>query len=211
MKKINRIGERYGRLIVKRPAEGAEIRSYTMWYCICDCGGELLVANVSLSTGATKSCGCLGAEMARDRLITHGKSRTPEYAAWRNMMSRCYDKTNIGYHNYGGRGIVVCDAWHEFEMFLSDMGVRPEGMSIDRINNNIGYSKSNCAWSNKEQQCSNTRRNRKLTYLGKTQTVTQWAKELNMDRAVLSYRANHWNSDELCLTAPLHRGVTPSI
>lgn len=106
-----------------------------------------------------KSCGCLGIEARGDRLRTHGRSKTKSYWLYRAIITRCYNPKSAAYKNYGGRGIVMCDEWKaSFEAFYAAMGERPEGLSIDRKNNDGPYSKDNCRWATPLQQANNKRR-----------------------------------------------------
>lgn len=109
------------------------------------------------------------------------KSATPTYKSWSSMMQRCYNSNNPSYHDYGGRGIVVCSRWHDFKMFFNDMGERPQNLSIERINNNLGYKPANCKWGTRQEQNNNTRRNRRITSAGETLTIAQWAERLDID------------------------------
>lgn len=105
------------------------------------------------------------------------------------MKRRCYDKNHESYHNYGGRGIEICDSWlNSFENFLEDMGQRPEGFSLDRVDNDKSYSKDNCRWATRKEQASNTRRNIRITFQGKTQILSEWCVELNLDYNLVKER-----------------------
>lgn len=143
-------GTRFGRLTVMRIDR-------SRWLCRCDCGNQCSVAYGALKRGNNRSCGCYH----RERLISdntkHGHSNSRTYHSWRAMMNRCYRVNQENYPRYGGRGITVCRRWHRFENFLKDMGVRPEGMTLDRKNNDRGYSKSNCRWATSSQQERNKR------------------------------------------------------
>lgn len=122
---------------------------------------------------------------------THGLSKTPEHNVWQLMKQRCTDPNVKNYHRYGGRGIKVCDRWlgvKGFENFLADMGRRPAGKSLERINNNKGYSPENCKWAEKLEQANNTHTNRFLTYEGKTMTIAQWAREVGLSMHTLYAR-----------------------
>jgi len=168
------IGKRFGRLVVVAPARDYITPSTgdrrRRWLCLCDCGKEKTIHESSLSRGYTKSCGCLNRELVLERNALHGaasrENRTPEFVVWVNMRQRCSNQTRPDWHNYGGRGIVVCPHWQEsFEAFLSDMGERPSPQhSIDRINNDGSYAcpkccppTGNCRWATREVQTSNRR------------------------------------------------------
>lgn len=210
VKPVDLTGMRFGRLVALHRATGEDALYYTRWWCRCDCGSEKFVARSSLKTGETTSCGCLQSEAVKRRRTTHGLSRTPEYYCWKNMLSRCYDSTDVSYQNYGARGIQVCSEWLIFESFLASMGVRPDGHSIERIDNDGDYEKKNCRWATRDEQMANTRVNRLVTYKGQTKTITQWGKELGLSRGVLAYRLKHWKDLETVMTAPAHPGLTPT-
>lgn len=164
---IDLTGKRFGRLLVMlsagRTIQGS--RSVRMWQCRCDCGRTLDVSRMNLTSGDTRSCGCLRVDSPNSR--THGHSRvgirTHEYNTWAAMVQRCTNPKTPNYQYYGARGIKVCDRWRDsFENFLADMGERPPGTSIDRRNNELGYEPGNCRWATKREQMRNTRHN-KLT------------------------------------------------
>ena len=149
----NRIGQRIGRLLVVKRApnklEGDAIRA--QWFCQCDCGNikKVLLSNLRAKHG-TISCGC-----ARR---FHGKHKTPEYVAWVSMLQRCTNPQSPSFHHYGGRGITVCERWLKFENFLADIGPRPSPeLSLQRINNDLGYFSENCKWATRKEQASNMR------------------------------------------------------
>lgn len=150
-------GERYGRLVVKsfhKKRKGKQI-----WMCLCDCGNEKPVVRCSLLAGYAKSCGCLNKEVASRTRTKHGCSKESWFCIYDGMVGRCSDPNHPSYHHYGGRGIHVCQSWLDNPMqFHLDMGDRPEGTSLDRIDNNAGYSPDNCRWASHEEQMQNTRR-----------------------------------------------------
>lgn len=180
------VGDRYGRwTIISRCASRCHV---TVWKCRCDCGTIKEVLSNSLRSGESLSCGCLKNELARARELEHGEShtRSREYCAWNNMKSRCQNKNNPGYRNYGGRGITVCARWeNSFALFLKDMGRCPVGLSLGRINNDLPYRPSNCRWETKKQQDNNRRNNVLITHDGITNTRAEWARILGISHEVI--------------------------
>lgn len=178
--------QKFGRLqpICRRPNIGIR----TIWLCKCDCGVEKEIPAASLTSGRTKSCGCLRKEVSSKQSRTHGLAGTPEYSSWNHMMVRCSDTSADNYKRYGGRGIAVIKRWHKFENFLKDMGPRPEGMSLERRKNDKGYSKANCCWATASEQMRNRRNSIFATHLGVTKPLMQWAEELGIQYATLHYR-----------------------
>lgn len=156
--RIDMIGQRYGSLIVTaitEPVKAVNGRSRRMAIAICDCGNKIQSDPGSISTGATSSCGC--ARVKHGHAIGANASRT--YNSWAMMMDRCRNPNNDRYERYGGRGIKVCDRWHEFANFLSDMRERPDDTSIDRIDSDGNYEPGNCQWATIVEQ----NRNRSVT------------------------------------------------
>ena len=131
---------------------------------------------------------------------THGMSLTPIYRVWRAMRNRCARVKNKDYADYGGRGITVCERWNSFESFLSDMGPRSEGMTIERHNANGNYEPSNCRWATRLEQAHNKRNNVHLTANGKTQTMSEWARELGVNHTAIVYRLKAGWSVERAVT-----------
>lgn len=136
----------------------------------------------------------------------HGRQgpRSPEYTAWANMLNRCRSLTAQRSHRYGGRGIRVCDRWLDFANFLADMGNRPgDDYSLERKDNNKGYSPDNCVWADRYAQANNTRRNIFFTFQGETLTLAQWARRRGLHVKTLRYRlVSGWDIEE-ALTAPI--------
>ena len=156
------------------------------WLFRCDCGNEKVVCVNNVKRNISKSCGCLYGK----HLITHNMSKTKVLESWHSMKNRCLNKNNPRYKYYGGRGITICKEWLKFENFYNDMGDRPENKTLDRIKNNLGYCKSNCKWSTIEEQNNNRSNNHFLTHKGKTQTIAQWARELDINYGILFKRIN---------------------
>lgn len=159
--RIDLSGRRFGRLVAMRvhSAQDGNVR----WECLCDCGGTCYPTRHNLQAGNHHSCGCLRREIASMKTLTHGESprsgSSREYNSWSGAKSRCFCPTSQKYPSYGGRGITMCAEWRDsFESFLRDMGRRPIGMSLDRINVNGHYEPSNCRWATDLEQGRNTTR-----------------------------------------------------
>lgn len=150
-------GRRFGLLVVDERV-GTTEDSKALWRCRCDCGGESVVRGCYLRSGHTKSCGCQkGRRNGEAAATTHGMSGTPTYGTWRKMIERCTNPNARQWEWYGGRGVTVCDRWRSFENFLADMGERPEGRTLDRVDVNGNYEPGNCRWATWPEQCANKR------------------------------------------------------
>ncbi len=162
-KRIDRVGNRYARLIVKqqwlKPRKDGSNRSVCL--CLCDCGFFCEIPAQSLVSGNTRSCGCIHKEELIARITTHGLSDSKTYQAWADMLNRCKNPGNPWFHNYGGRGISVCKKWRDsFEAFFKDVGIIPPGKELDRINNSGNYEPGNIRVTTRVINDMNTRRSK---------------------------------------------------
>lgn len=199
-------GQRFGRLLVlgyKHTPKGLR------WESKCECGAVVAHKANMLTSGNTRSCGCLRREEARALFTTHGMKRTTEYTIWSGIIHRCENPHYAGYANYGGRGIVMCERWRKsFEAFYADMGPRPsKGHSIDRIDNDGNYEPGNCRWATRAEQARNKRGVHLLTFNGKTMPLSDWAAEIGMRPQALTHRIVRGWTVEKALTTPLAGGA----
>lgn len=208
MSKVNDLtGQRFGRFVVLTRVENGKNRK-AQWLCRCDCGTEKIVHGYNLRTGRSKSCGCyqkdLIAQVGKSH-ATHGLSHTRLYAIWNGMVRRCHNPKAQRYDDYGGRGITVCDEWKNdfmaFREWALSNGYRDD-LSIDRKDNDKGYSPENCRWATDLDQANNMSSNKLLTYNGKTQNMKQWSEELGISYMALICRFERGWSVEKALSTP---------
>ena len=193
----DKTGLRFGRLVVK---ELISKKPVAKWTCVCDCGNETQVWGGHLKSGVTRSCGCLLIDFNKTSHKTHGMTKTRTYISWRSMISRCTLPSMPSYKRYGAKGIGFDKSWNDFNQFLKDMGERPEGMSLDRIDSSKSYSKENCRWATPAQQQANRKNCMHLTYNGTTKTAAEWASDLNLTKGAV------WN--RIKLGWPVEKAVT---
>jgi hypothetical protein len=201
----NLAGEKFGRLTVV----GRDILSLSRrikWVCRCECGNIKSLYGTNLVGGLTRSCGCYCSEVSAKRMSkmavgqthtkTHGYSKDPTYLSWVSLKMRCDKETRGNYKYYGGKGITYCDKWKTFEGFLEDMGTRPEGTTIDRIDSNKNYCPENCRWATKQEQVNNRKKIITAMFQGQEYPLTELSKMLGLEYQLLWQRrqrgANVW-------------------
>lgn len=189
--KINNVGKRFGRLLVIASYESYVTRTgkkKSMWQCKCDCGNDVCVMGTNLMSGHTKSCGCLNKDIVSKTKSKHRLCNDPSYSIWKGILSRCTNPKSTGFKHYGGRGVAVCERLVKFENFYSDMGTKPDGMSVERIDNNKGYSPDNCVWATHQDQCRNRRSSNIIEFDGQKKCLTEWAGIIGVHRSTLIER-----------------------
>ena len=195
--------QRFGRLIVIERVENDK-NNNAKWLCLCDCGIKKAIMRNYLVSGKTQSCGCLRKELSAARLTTHGKTNTRTYGIWTAMKKRCESSYDSSYESYGGRGIKVCEEWHEFESFYNWAITNgyADNLSIDRKDTNGNYEPSNCRWASDKVQANNKTNNHMLTHKGKTQTMSMWCDDLGIPRRRLENRIRRgWSTQRALTTA----------
>ncbi|MBU2704099.1 hypothetical protein Ga0466249_005252 [Sporomusaceae bacterium BoRhaA] len=202
---IDITGQKFGRLTAIERA-GVDRYGKILWLFSCNCGNQCIALGNSVRLGYKKSCGCIAKENAiklSKKNITHGLTGTRLFVIWTNMINRCYSPKNKFWHIYGGRGITVCDEWRSnpqaFVNWAIDNGYEDD-LTIDRKNNNNGYSPDNCRWATQIEQANNQRSNRMITAFGKTKTAQQWADGIGIQRSTLVSRIDHGWTPESALS-----------
>jgi|CXWL01.1.fsa_nt_gi hypothetical protein len=162
---------------------------HVMWRCKCICGKIVIASGILIRRGGVKSCGCWRREGKSKGNWKHGTAKEKWYSVWHGMMDRCYNPNHPAYKNYGKRGIKVCFRWHDPRTFFKDMGYKPEpGLSIERVDNNLGYSPENCRWSTFMEQGKNRRNNHLIAYNSEVRHLSEWARIYHLSNSTLSYR-----------------------
>lgn len=202
--------ETYGRLVVvskEKIINGKQQR--IICQCQCACGQVRRVRLDALKRGASQSCGCLQKEMVTERSMKHGhcsgNASSRAHMAWVAMTQRCGNINHKSFKDYGGRGVTVCERWAIFQNFLDDMGSPEPGQSIDRKDNNKGYSKDNCRWASSTDQGNNRRTNRVIEHEGKSMTVAEWARKIGVKQGLIHDRLRYGWTTQAALTTPVQR------
>ncbi len=204
MKRVVAPGERFGRLVVIEESL-AGTNGHRRMECLCDCGRRKAIALYSLTAGLTKSCGCYVVEQTRlmgKANATHRGTKSTAYRVWGGMKARCLNAKHAFYSSYGGRGITICSRWiNSFETFYADMGPRPNGTTLDRIDNDGPYSPENCRWSATEEQQNNKRTKRMLKFGEEILTIAQWSRRVGISRGAIRNRIERGWTIEKALNA----------
>jgi len=200
---IDITGQKFGRLTVLFLCKERK-NGHRVWCCQCECGKITFPKGIQLYSGRTQSCGCYGREQVSKRNRTHGGSRTRLYDVWIHMIQRCHNPDNKQYKDYGGRGIYVCERWRmSFAAFWEDVGDPPEGMQLDRTDNDGGYTPTNWRWATRRTNTNNTRRNRRMEWRGETHTMSEWSRITGIVLQTLYKRMNAgWTKDEMFTVPP---------
>jgi hypothetical protein len=205
-------GMKFGRLtaICQTASKKTSNGAMAQWVCRCECGNEVVRTTSALFHKKTPSCGCWHHEWTRK----HGHSfdasgrRSPTYMTWQNMIGRCTNPKATGYEHYRSLGVTVCDRWRKFENFLADMGDRPIGTTLDRIDNKGSYEPGNCRWATKTTQANNRRTNLHFVYKGVSYTLAELARATSRDKDTLRarlVRPGGWSVDEAVETPIIPR------
>lgn len=206
--KIDLKNKRFERLVCLR--EVGRKNGHVLWLCKCDCGGKIETISSSLLNGKTKSCGCLLNESRIKNHTSHGLSsrngkKTPLYSVWLMMRQRCLNKKNKYYKRYGGRGIYICEKWNDYAVFYEwaiENGYKKR-LTIERKDNNGPYDPKNCKWTTYKEQGRNTRRNRLISFCGKTKTLVEWGETIGLSTEVIRQRIDRYGwSVKKALTTP---------
>lgn len=197
----------FGRLAVISQVPSKRDGSPLKWVCKCSCGNTRVVVGSRLKSGETTGCiECFRADVGA-RFRKYSLELQSTMRSWKSMLGRCscQDKRSRAYVSYVERNITVCKRWQKFENFLTDMGPRPAGTTVERKNNNRGYMPSNCTWAKPEQQAQNRRPRMDcqwLTYKGETRPMAEWSKIVGISRGTLNGRILRGWPDEKILSAP---------
>jgi hypothetical protein len=186
MKFLNLSGQKFHRLTALARVENKAETHGAQWSFRCDCGTIKTIVGQLVYHGKIKSCGCLRTD--RKPRLKHGMAKTKEFNSWASMRQRCKNKDCKAHSDYGGRGITICPEWDDFSKFYADMGPRPKGTSLDRKNNNVGYSPENCHWADQKTQTRNRRTTTFCEFQGETLPLQTWAERFKLPYKTLWHR-----------------------
>lgn len=204
-RKYDLTGKKYNRLTV------LEYIKNGLYRCVCDCGKECVVSGTALIQNRTLSCGCYRNERIGNVNRRHNGCGTKLYGVWNSMRTRCENPKDYHYQWYGGRGIKLCEEWHDFKNFQNwaEISGYFDGLSIDRIDCNGDYTPENCKWSTHKEQCNNRRNNLKVVYKGKTLSVSEIAKRTGLSRQAIEQRIHKGMTPEQILETPKNTKLFP--
>jgi hypothetical protein len=196
----NVVGKTYGLLTVLAEAERVGWERKVLVRCSCEAATEKIVYLSNIRSSNTTSCGCVKKAVSKVKATTHGLHLHPLYGTWKQMLQRCQNPNDKAYPDYGGRGIAVCESWQKFENFYADMQPAYEkGLTLDRKDNDQGYNPENCKWATRTEQNRNKRSNVNVTLRGKTQCLTAWCQELNLNCNTVYTRIHRSKTPEQAL------------
>lgn len=180
------------------------------WYldCQCECGNKFRLLPYQFEKGLVKSCGCLRKD---NHKTIDSRTKHPLYGTWKQMLNRCENPNHIKYYRYGARGVKVCDDWHDFWKFVNwsdSVGGRPEGCTLDRIDNNGNYEPSNCRWATSFQQSINKSSTHILEYNGEKKSIAEWSIETGLSWDLIWSRVSSGWSAEKALTTPIIQNLS---
>lgn len=209
MKLKDRVGDVVGRLVVHSQAPNirqANGRQRVRWLCICSCGNEVIVDAGNLNSRHTRSCGCLPEDLCSEIGLrcTHAMSYTKEFSSWRGAKNRCFNHNNKWFSNYGGRGISMYPEWVEnFAAFYAHIGPCPEGLTLDRIDNDRGYEPGNVRWATKAEQVRNRRVSVRVEVDGCIGTLAELAEKYKLPYNLVydRFARQNWTAEK-ALTTP---------
>ena len=198
---VDLTGQRFGRwsVLERIGARGGK----ATWLCQCDCGNTKVVVGTLVTRGNSRSCGCIRSENAKASRTTHGESKTRLFSIWVNMRRRCEDPKVESYKNYGQRGITVCPEWKNSFITFRDWAYAngySDDLSIDRINNDKGYSPDNCRWATVTEQTNNRRNVKQITFNGETHNIREWSDLTGISHEIIYGRLKDGWSIERALT-----------
>ena len=196
-KSIDITNKKYGKLKAVR-YDHTRARRQQYWLFECECGNEEIRRKSHVTSGSSKCCKNCNKKHAGDRVRTHNMTNTKEFSSWQSMLTRVLNKNSDKFFHYGGRGIKVCKRWLRFENFYKDMGKRPNNKTLDRIDVNGNYKKSNCRWATPKEQENNRRNTRFITFRGVTDKLDYWERRTGIKRQRIYQRifVRNWNIEK---------------